>query len=339
MTKKIIATYGPSLYGYDNLLKIIKAGSEVIRFNFSHADIEVFDKALEDIKKIKENGYYVETMADLKGNRIRVRNIDTPFNLVNKKKVAISSKDIKSSNKLICLDYPYGLNQIKKGNKIYIDDGNIELECVKEGKEKIETVVRRGGILKNRKGVNIPDVNLYFPKLNEEDIKDMDYIVTKNFDMIALSFVRNSNEISEFKKHLNKFNFKKLPLIVSKIENVWAVKNLNSIIRNSDGVMVARGDLGISLPLYKIPFFQKKIIKIAKKYSKFSIVATQIFESMIEHYRPTRAEISDLANAIEDGCDYIMFSAETAVGRYPLETILTAKAVIKYSTKYLKNGI
>jgi len=338
MSVGIIATYGPSLYGYNNLLKIVKAGANIIRFNFSHADFEIFDKAFDDIREIKQKGYKIQTMADLKGNRIRVRNIDTPFNLINDAKLTITSKNIKSSDKLISIDYPYSLNRIKKGNKIYIDDGNIELECTKEGEKNLETIVRRGGILKNKKGVNIPHVNLYFPKINEEDIKDISYIVKKDFDMIALSFVRNSKELMELKKHLNKFKLKETPIIISKIENIWAIQNLESIIKKSDGVMVARGDLGISIPLYKIPFFQKKIIKIAKKYSRFSIVATQIFESMVEHYRPTRAEISDLANAIEDGTDYVMFSAETAIGKYPIETVKIARSVIRYSLKYLKNG-
>jgi len=337
MSVGIIATFGPSLNTIEVLRNIIKEGANIIRFNFSHADRDAFDKILNDLENLKKDGYKIKTLADLQGNRIRVRNIDNQIETKNNEVLKITNLNIKSSKSTISIDYPYTLSQIKKGNRIYIDDGNIELECIKEGDKEIDVYVKRGGIIKNRKGVNLPDSNLYFPTLNQHDINDLKYILSKNFDMIALSFVRNSNEISVIRKYIKNEEPKKYPIIISKIENKWAIRNLNSIIENSDGVMVARGDLGISLPLYKIPFFQKKIIKQAKEKSKFSIVATQIFESMVEHYRPTRAEISDLANAIEDGCNYIMFSAETAIGKYPIDTIRIAKSVIKYSLRYLKN--
>lgn len=336
MKVQIIATFGPSIYEYSTLLNVIKEGTNIIRFNFSHADKTVFYKALKNIKKIKDNGYKIKTLADLQGNRIRLRNILTPIEIENNKLLRLTIENIKSTNSIISMDYQYSLSKINKGKKIYIDDGNIELECIKEGNKTIEVVVKRGGIIKNKKGVNIPHVNLYFPSINQQDLDDIKYIIENNFDMIALSFVRNSNEISIIKNYIKKLNPQQYPIIISKIENIWAIQNLESIIKKSDGVMVARGDLGISLPLYKIPFFQKKIIRTAKKYSKFSIVATQIFESMIEHYRPTRAEISDLANAIEDGTDYVMFSAETAIGKYPIETIKIAKSVITYALRYLK---
>jgi pyruvate kinase len=337
MSVGIIATFGPSLNTTEALRNIIKEGTNIIRFNFSHADRDVFDKILNDLENLKKDGYKIKTLADLQGNRIRVRNIDNQIEIKNDAVLKITNLNIKSSKSTISIDYPYTLSQVKKGNRIYIDDGNIELECIKEGDKEIDVYVKRGGIIKNRKGVNLPDTNLYFPTVNQQDINDLKYILNKNFDMIALSFVRNSNEISVIRKYIKDEKPKKYPIIISKIENKWAIKNLNSIIENSDGVMVARGDLGISLPLYKIPFFQKKIIKQAKEKSKFSIVATQIFESMVEHYRPTRAEISDLANAIEDGCDYILFSAETAIGKYPIDTIRIAKSIIRYSLRYLKN--
>lgn len=335
----IIATYGPSLYDYSTLLKAVKSGVSVIRFNFSHSDLDIFDKALNQINKLKKEGFKIKTMADLKGNRIRVRNITNPIPLYPGNNLVLTARNVKSSDKIISFDYAYSLNEIKKGTKIYIDDGNIELEAVRlKSKNDIETKVKRGGFLKNKKGVNIPGVNLYFPLISEEDIKDMEYITNKDFDMIAFSFVRTAGEIKEAKKIIKQKN-KKIPILISKIENDKAVRNLKSIIKFSDGLMVARGDLGISVPLYRVPFLQKKIIKETKKAGKFSIVATQIFESMIENYRPTRAEVSDLANAVEDGADYVMFSAETAVGKFPLETIQTALEIIKYSKKYLKNGI
>lgn len=332
----IIATFGPSLFDYSKLEEAIRNGADIIRFNFSHANTEIFDKAIEYILRLKEKGMNVKIMADLKGNRIRVRNIKEPLSLTNQSYFIITSKDVSSTEGVISIDYKYSLNQLKKGNKIYIDDGNIELEVMDViSSDKLKAIVKRGGILKDRKGINIPGVNLYFPDISEEDKTDLNYIVERKFDMLALSFVRNSIEIKKIKEFI-KEKKSNIPAIISKIENTQALRNITSIIKNSSGIMVARGDLGISVPLYKIPVIQKRLIKEARKYNKFSIVATQIFESMVEHYRPTRAEISDLANAIEDGTDFVMFSAETSVGKYPIETIKIAKEVIKYTLRYLK---
>ncbi len=336
MFKGIIITYGPSLYDENKLTNIIKSGVKIIRFNFSHKNLESFDKAINIINNLKKK-YRIKILADLQGNRIRVRNIFFPLNLINGKIVVLTQQNVKSSNKLISFDYPYSLDRLKKGMKIYIDDGNIELEVISVSKKDIKTLVKRGGELKNNKGINIPDANLYFPIINEKDKEDLEYIISKKFDYIALSFIRKSTEVVEIKKYI-KSKMNTIPLIISKIENKQAISNIDSIIKHSDGIMVARGDLGVSIPQYKVPFFQKKIIKKAKEYKKFSIVATQIFDSMVENYKPTRAEVSDLANAIEDGANYIMFSAERSIGKYPLEVIEIAKKVIKYSIRYLRYG-
>lgn len=327
----IIATCGPSIYKKDILIQLIINGMDIIRFNFSHADYEIFDKILKNIKEIKKEGYKIKLLADLKGNRIRVRNINNPITLINNQEITLTNKNIVSNNKLISFDYPYTLEKIKKGNKIYIDDGNIELEVIENNNSKIKTIVKRGGTLKDKKGINIPEVNLYFPLISEEDKKDIEFINNYDFDYIAQSFVRTQNDIKAVKKLLSNKNTK----IIAKIENKQALKNIVQIIKISDGIMIARGDLGISVKLYKIPLLQKKLINISKKYKKFSIVATQIFESMVNNYRPTRAEVSDVANAIEDGADYIMFSAETAIGKYPIDVIRIAKDIIKYNKRYL----
>lgn len=330
----IIATYGPSISDYNMIRDISDNGVGMIRFNFSHADLNLFDRALGYIKDLKKKGYKIETIADLKGNRIRVRNIEKPFDIKNNDIINLTKENIRSTEKNISFDYKYELKPIKKGHKIFIDDGNIELEVLSVSEDYIKAIVKRGGVLKNNKGINIPDSNLYFPYLNEDDLNDIEYISENSFDYIALSFVRTHRDIIEMKKVLNQ---KKITSrIISKIENRQALRNISSITKHSDGIMVARGDLGISIPLYMVPVMQKKLIVEAKKYKKFSIVATQIFESMVENYRPTRAEISDMANAVIDDANCVMFSAETAVGKYPLEAVKIAKKTIDYTRRHIQ---
>lgn len=325
----IISTIGPSTDNLSVLPKLIDRGSSILRFNFSHGNYKYFKRIIDDIKRLKKRKK-VKLLADLKGNRIRVRNINEPILLKTDDKITLTTENIKSGKNQISFDYPYSLKSIKPGHSIFIDDGNIELNVISIGTNYIKTVVKKGSILKNNKGINIPDANLYFPLLNDEDRQDLDFILKNDFDLIAQSFVRTHKDIEVIRKMTENTGIK----IIAKIENKQAIRNIDSIIKISDGIMIARGDLGVSLPIYKVPVIQKKLIKLAKKYKKFSIVATQIFESMIEHYRPTRAEVSDLANAIIDGTDYVMFSAETAVGKYPLETVEMAKNVIRYTTRY-----
>ncbi|MEF3280748.1 MAG: pyruvate kinase [Elusimicrobiota bacterium] len=331
----IIATFGPAIDSFEMLKKLAINGVDVIRFNFSHSDYQIFDKALKIIEKLNKQGFRLKALADLKGNRIRIRNIQKPFEIKNKDTIILTKKNVISTSKIISFDYEYDLKAIKVGHKIYIDDGNIELEVVQVNKEDLKTIVKRGGIVKNKKGINIPLANLYFPMLNPEDKKDIDFIIDRKFDFIAQSFVRNHYDIIALRKILIEKN-KKIK-IISKIENRQALTNYPTILKHSDGIMVARGDLGISVPLYKIPLIQKNLIEKARELGRFSIVATQIFESMVNNYRPTRAEVSDLANAILDGADYVMFSAETAVGRYPDETVRIAESIIRYTEKYILN--
>jgi pyruvate kinase len=330
---KIIATYGPSISEYNVIKNISDEGAVIIRFNFSHADIALFHTTLKQINDLNKKVYSIETIADLKGNRIRVRNIDKPFNINNDDTVNLTKLDVKSTPKNISFDYRYDLKPIKKGHNIFIDDGNIELEVISVSKNDIKTIGKRGGLLKNNKGINVPYSNLYFPYVNEDDLKDIEYISKNSFNYIALSFVRTHRDIVEIKKVLKEKNINSR--IISKIENRQALRNISSIIKHSDGIMVARGDLGISIPLYMVPVMQKKLIRETEKQKKFSIVATQIFESMVENYHPTRAEISDMANAVIDGTDCVMFSAETAVGKYPLEAVRIAKKTIDYTRRHI----
>jgi len=335
MTKtKIIATIGPASQNITILRKMIINGLDIIRFNFSHGNYTDFSKNLNLIHNLNmKMKRAIKTLADLKGNRIRVRNIKKEIFLNKKKKIILTTKNISSNDRLISFDYKGKLTPIKKGHKIYIDDGKIELETLSVSKSEITTIVKIGGIIKDKKGINMPQSKLEFPAINEEDKKDLLFAIENKFDYIAQSFVRNYKDIEIIKKILN--SHKSKAKIIAKIENTEALENIDEIIEISDGIMVARGDLGISIPIYKIPVIQKELISKAREKKKFVIVATQMLESMVENYIPTRAEVNDVANAIFDGANYLMLSEETAIGKYPYQSVEIMNKIINYSEKFL----
>jgi len=331
---KIIATLGPASNSYSVLRKMVLAGLDVVRINFSHGNYEDYLKEIKLIRKINEKyRRAIKILGDLEGYRIRVGNLKRPIELKKHKIFYFTNRDIVGEKEIIPIDYGYSLKEIKKGSFIYIDDGNLclKVEGYKDSLLKAKVLV--GGILKSHKGINIPGLKLRFKGLLKKDKKDIQFCIENNFDYIAQSFVRDKADILRIKKLLPQKSTLKL---VAKIESSIAIKNLDAILDVSEAVMVARGDLGVSCPIYEVAILQKEIIKKAKLKNKPVIVATQMLESMTENIRPTRAEVSDITNAILDGADFLMLSAETAVGKYPVESVKMMNEIIKVTENYLK---
>lgn len=333
---KIIATLGPVSQEKNKIAEMAKLGMDVVRLNFSHGSCRSHLKKIKIISEInKDAKKKIKIMQDLEGYRIRIGKLSKKKVLLKENSIVyLTQKDIAGNQKIIPFDYHGSLSGIKKDNLIIIDDGKIVLKTKDIIKKKIKTKVIRGGEVFPRKGVNIVGAELDFEPLTNKDKKDL--IATKDYpiDYIAQSFVRSRKDLLILKEFLKKQ--KREPKIFAKIESLQALKNIDELIDEADGIIVARGDLGICLPLYKVPLEQKKILAKTKKANKPSVVATQMLESMIENFIPTRAEVSDVANAILDGTDYVLFSGETAIGKHPLEVIKMAHKIISYTAKNKK---
>lgn len=330
---KIICTLGPASTGRTVLRKMMLAGMDVVRLNFSHGSVE---HRLNRIKTIRElNRKYrraVKILGDLAGYRIRIGRLKHPIHLRKKDRVWLTQAEIIGAGRTIPFDYTGDLSVIKNGHHIYIDDGNICLQVIGRKKNALKTRVMVAGTVKERKGVNIPQAKLKFTGLTAKDMQDIGFCAANNLDYIAQSFVRNKEDIQKIRNMLN--NSGKSIKIIAKIENREGIKNIDEIIKVSDGIMIARGDMGISIPIYEVPIIQKMIIKKCRKAGKFVITATQMLESMTENHIPTRAEVTDVANAVLDGSDYLMLSGETAVGQYPAETVKMMDQIIKFTEQH-----
>lgn len=330
----IICTMGPATRSLPLLKKMADCGMTVIRLNFSHGTYEQYEKDFALIrslnKKYKKN---IKVLADLEGHRIRVGEIKGgEVALQKKQKLILTNKEMLGNNKKIYIDYSNPLTDIKKGLDIYIDDGNLTLKVLSSKKDELITEVQMDYVLKTHKGVNIPEAKLVFPPMEEKDYQDMLFALKHNVDFIANSFVRNADDMKPLQTILTSLKNTSCKLI-AKIEDRSGIDNLTSILGSCDGIMVARGDMGISIPLWTVPVVQKYIIKTCKARRKFVITATQMLESMVESPIPTRAEVSDVANAIIDGSDYVMLSAETAVGAYPDKAVEMMGNIIKFTEK------
>lgn len=329
---KIIATLGPASSTRTVLLKMMRAGLDVVRLNFSHGTLA---EHLSRIRIVRElNHAYrrqIKIMGDLEGYRLRVGRLKNGKPVLVKKGQVISlvPDDILGEASTIPFDFRGQLSMIKKGQHIYIDDGTIALRVEARTKKSIKARVIVPGLIKERKGINIPDVELKLSGLSIKDQVDIRFCIQHKIDYIAQSFVRDKEDILILKKHLK--NYPGRCCLVAKIENRQGIDNIDSIIQASDGIMVARGDMGISIPIYEVPIVQKEIIKKSNLAGKFVITATQMLESMTENHIPTRAEVSDVANAILDGTNYCMLSAETAAGRYPVECVDMMNKIIKFT--------
>jgi len=316
---KIIATVGPSVNSKDGIKKLVNSGADVLRLNFSHGTEE---DHLNVVKWARELDKSVAIMQDIQGPKIRTGETKKEVYLKPKNKVKITNKKIPSDEKVVYLNYKDLYKDINSGERIFIDDGQIVIRVTKKTKSSLEGVVEIGGELRSNQGVAFPDTSLSVSSLTKKDITDLKYGNKLEVDIVAVSFVRNANDIKKVRKIIDN-NIK----IIAKIELKNAVKNLDSIIDEADGVMVARGDLGVQLDLEKVPFIQKQILNEANAKGKITVTATEMLQSMKESHRPTRAEVTDITNAILEGTDCVMLSAETAIGNHP-EVVVSAMSDI-----------
>lgn len=336
---KIICTLGPSSSKAAVLKKLILSGMNVARLNFSHGTHKTHKQSIDIIRRLnKTRRNKIKILQDLEGYRIRVGLFKGPrkmVELVTGSIVTLINKPQTDKKNVVPFDYQGSLYDIKTGCHIFIDDGNIALKVKSRDRNGIRAEVLVPGIVKEHKGINIPNINLKFDGLTEKDKNDLLFGIANKVDFIAQSFVRNKKDILSVREFINRHKFD-CPLI-AKIENRQGIENIDQILEVSDGIMIARGDMGVSLPIYEVPVMQKIIIKKCSRHRAFVITATQMLESMTEHIRPTRAEVSDVANAIIDGSDYVMLSAETAVGRHPVEATQMMSDIIMFTEKSLKS--
>jgi pyruvate kinase len=317
---KIVATVGPASNSKEMLRALIKEGVDVFRLNFSHGKHEDHLKVIQFVRELnKEFGTTVSLLQDLQGPKIRVDEMAPGVVIERGQELIITTRDLVGNNEIVSTSYKNLPNDVKVGDMILVDDGKIELKVKEVRDNDVVTEVVYGGPLKSRKGINLPFSKVTAPSLTEKDLEDLKFGIKHDVDWIALSFVRKADDIKSMRQIMNESNSKSR--IVAKIEKPEALSNIDEIIAATDAIMVARGDLGVEIWLEEVPMVQKMLVEKANKAGKPVIVATQMMESMIENPRPTRAETNDVANAVMDGADALMLSAETAAGKYPIEVI------------------
>jgi pyruvate kinase len=325
---KILATIGPACDTTEKLEALIDNGCDAFRLNFSHGDFDYFEKVFHSINELCiKKSLPIPILIDLQGPKIRIGELQQPeIEIFKGDKIEITTDKVIGTSKLISTSYTLLPIDAEVGNKILIDDGLIYLKVIEKGKTSITCEVVEGGKLKPKKGMNLPGMNLSTPSITEKDFTNLEFALKHRVDFIALSFVRNAADIINLKKWLEKRSCEKP--IIAKIEKPEAVTNFESILNVADGIMVARGDLGVELRPYDVPIIQKRIIKRCNELGKLVITATQMLESMVGNPVPTRAEASDVANAVWDGTDVVMLSAETSVGKYPGQAVKLMNEII-----------
>lgn len=334
---KIVCTIGPASESKDKLEDIIKAGMNVARLNFSHGDFEEHGARIKNIREAsKKVGKNVAILLDTKGPEIRTQTLEGgSVELVKGAVLRVSMTEVVGNSELISVTYPRLINDVHVGSTLLLDDGLIELKVTEIADGQLVTEVVNTGLLKNKKGVNVPNVSVNLPGITEKDAKDIEFGIEQDVDFIAASFVRRASDVFEIRQLLEKHGAEHIQ-IIPKIENQEGVDNIDEILEVSDGLMVARGDLGVEIPPEDVPLVQKDLIKKCNKMGKPVITATQMLDSMQRNPRPTRAEASDVANAIFDGTDAIMLSGETAAGIYPVESVLTMNNIAVKTETALK---
>ncbi len=331
---KTLATLGPASGTQEIIEKMIEAGLNAVRINMSHGNYEEHAERMKNARAAaKKLGRPLAILVDLSGPKIRTGLLQNAKSVIleSDAEFILTSREIEGSAREVSTNFKEIPKLVTKGDKILLDDGAIELKVKKVTKTDVVTTVVNGGILSERKGINLPNTKLPIPSLTDKDRKDLEWAMKQDVDYIALSFVRRGEDCREVRELIKKLNTRKWgrPLLVAKIEKAEAIENLDDIIRETDGVMVARGDLGVETSVELVPVYQKQIIEKAVMNDKFVITATQMLQSMIESPRPTRAEASDVANAVWDGTDAVMLSAETASGKYPVESVATMESIIR----------
>jgi len=340
---KIVCTLGPSVNTKKKLQSLINAGMNVARLNFSHGEHQDHEKLIKLIREIsEEQGISISILADLQGPKLRIGKLPGhKMELAAGDPVVLSSSedvDFGEDVKFIPFDIPDLHNALKPGNHILLDDGNLELEVQSITGEQISAVVTLGGLLKSKKGVNLPGANLSIPIFTEKDRTDLKFGLDNGVDMVAISFVKSSDDVKTVRKAIEEFapdkDSARTP-IIAKLERPEALEDLRGIMQIADGVMVARGDLGVEMSPAAVPIAQKEIISCANAHGKLVITATQMLDSMINNPRPTRAEATDVANAVFDGTDAVMLSGETAAGKFPIESVQMMDSIVKQAEKNL----
>ena len=329
---KIVATIGPASEKEETLLALMQNGVDVIRINFSHLkEYSSVKKQIHLIRKInKENGFNTAILADLQGPKLRVGDIKEGVHLKKGDIITFTNKKVAGDEKKIYLTYEQFAKDVKVGEQILLDDGKLIFECISTNKiDEVEARVIQGGPLKSRKGVNLPNTKVSLPALTQKDKEDARFAIEEQVDWIALSFVRNATDLEGLQHLIKELSPDYNIPIISKIEKPEAIENIDEIIQQSNAIMVARGDLGVEIPLEKVPLIQKGLVEKAKIAGIPVIIATQMMESMIENLTPSRAEVNDVANSVLDGADALMLSAETSVGKYPVEVITQMSKIIK----------
>jgi len=326
---KILCTLGPVTNNADIIKKMILQGMDGVRLNFSHGDYNFYDNLYKEIHKscVDENTP-LSILIDLQGPKIRVGALSQPeIELVQGNEIEITTEEIKGTEKIISTSYKSLVLDAKIDNSILIDDGLIRLRVTKKKKKSLICSIENGGILRPKKGMNLPGMKLSTASVTEKDLRDLEFAMQHRVDYVALSFVRSVDDIIQLRKWMEEKNL--LRPIIAKIEKKEACDNIDEIIDEADGIMVARGDLGVEIPAQEVPMLQKLIIRKCNARGKLVITATQMLDSMIHNPIPTRAEASDVANAVLDGTDVVMLSGETAVGKFPLNSVHIMDEIIK----------
>ena len=327
---KIVATLGPSSSDRETIKDMMVAGVNIFRINFSHADFEAAKQRIELIRELnKELGFNVGVLADLQGPKLRVGKMKDDVVVEKGARIVFTTKKIEEgTNAIVYMNYQSFPKDVKVGEQILLDDGKLIFEVAStDGKSEVIASVVQGGPLKSNKGVNLPNTEVSLPALTEKDVKDAMFAIEQQVDWFALSFVRNKEDLLALKKLIKKYSSFDIP-IISKIEKPQALENIDEIIDHSNGLMVARGDLGVEVPAEGVPLIQKNLVLKAKAARIPVIIATQMMESMIEGLTPSRAEVNDVANSVIDGADAVMLSGETSIGKYPVEVIQTMRKIV-----------
>ncbi|MDZ4751307.1 MAG: pyruvate kinase [Flavobacteriales bacterium] len=327
---KIVATIGPASASREVLKQMIKEGLDVVRLNFSHGAHDIHEEVIKIVRSINEElGLNTSLLGDLQGPKLRIGEVENePALLVNGQEISITNKKQLSTASMLYTNYAEFPKDVKAGEKVLIDDGKIMLEVIEtNSKDLVKCKILQGGNLFSKKGLNLPNTKISQPSLSEKDLADLKFALDHNLDWVGLSFVRTAEDVRALKAIIEKSG--KHTKVIAKIEKPEAIAEIDAIIKEADGVMVARGDLGVEVPMQTVPLLQKMIVRKCVHAAKPVIVATQMMESMITNVTPTRAEVADVANAVLDGADAVMLSGETSVGKYPVEAIKMMNSIVR----------
>lgn len=340
---KIIATLGPASSSKEILLELMRAGADVFRLNFSHANYDIVSEQVKTIKELNEEyGFTTGILADLQGPKLRIGMVKEGAVLAPGDILTFTNQEVLGDAQQVYMTYTQFPQDVSVGEEILIDDGKLVLKVIEtNGTDTVKAVTIQGGPLFSKKGVNLPNTNVSLPALTEKDIRDVKFIMSLDIDWIALSFVRSAKDILDLKimiRELTPEGGFQIP-VIAKIEKPEGIANIDEILDACDGVMVARGDLGVEIPIDSVPAIQKTIVEKARMKAKPTIIATQMMESMMQNLTPTRAEVNDVANSVLDGTDAVMLSGETSVGLYPVDVVRTMAKIINNieNTEFYRN--